>query len=86
MAAKKPTDLSGLVATKGKAAHVANVPARSAAPAEYMEVNNVPLNFRVSADLRRRFRVFAANHDLKLNELLRLAFDEYEERHKLRGH
>lgn len=34
MAAKKPADLSGLVATKGQAAPVANVPARSAAPAE----------------------------------------------------
>lgn len=81
MAAKKPADLSGLVATKGQAAPVSNVPARSAAPAEEAEANNVPLNFRVSADLRRRFRVFAANHDLKLNELLRLAFDEYEKRH-----
>ncbi len=81
MAAKKPADLSGLVATKGQAAPVANVPARSHAPAEEAEANNVPLNFRVSADLRRRFRVFAANHDLKLNELLRLAFDEYEKRH-----
>jgi hypothetical protein len=81
MAAKKPADLSGLVATKGQAAPVANVPARSAAPAEDAEANNVPLNFRVSADLRRRFRVFAANNDLKLNELLRLAFDEYEKRH-----
>ena len=81
MAAKKPADLSGLVATKGQAAPVANVPARSAAPAEEAEANNVPQNFRVSADLRRRFRVFAANHDLKLNELLRLAFDEYEKRH-----
>ena len=81
MATKKTADLSGLVATKGQAAPVANVPARSAAPAEEAEANNVPLNFRVSADLRRRFRVFAANHDLKLNELLRLAFDEYEKRH-----
>lgn len=81
MAAKKSADLSGLVATKGQAAPVANVPARSAAPAEDAEANNVPLNFRVSADLRRRFRVFAANNDLKLNELLRLAFDEYEKRH-----
>jgi len=81
MATKKTADLSGLVATKGQAAPVANVPARSAAPAEDAEANNVPLNFRVSADLRRRFRVFAANHDLKLNELLRLAFDEYEKRH-----
>ena len=81
MATKKTADLSGLVATKGQAAPVANVPARSAAPAEEAEANNVPLNFRVSADLRRRFRVFAANHDLKLNELLRLAFDEYEKQH-----
>ena len=81
MATKKTADLSGLVATKGQAAPVANVPARSAASAEDAEVNNVPLNFRVSADLRRRFRVFAANHDLKLNELLRLAFDEYEKQH-----
>lgn len=80
MSAKKPADLSGLVATKGAAAPVANMPARSAAPAD-VEANNVPLNFRVSADLRRRFRMFAAAHDLKLNELLRLAFDEYERNH-----
>ena len=45
MATKKTADLSGLVATKGQAAPVANVPARSAAPAEDAEVNNVPLNF-----------------------------------------
>ncbi len=86
MAAKKPADLSSLVATKGRAAPVGNVPARSAVSTENVETNNVPLNFRVSADLRRRFRVFAANHDLKLNELLRLAFDEYEEQHKPRDH
>lgn len=81
MAMKKTTDLSGLVATKGQAAPVTNVPARGGALVEDTEANNVPLNFRVSADLRRRFRVFAANHDLKLNELLRLAFDEYEKQH-----
>jgi len=81
MAIKKPADLSSLVATKGKAAPVADMPARSAAPSDDVEANNVPLNFRVSADFRRRFRVFAANHDLKLNELLRLVFDEYERRH-----
>lgn len=81
MAIKKPTDLSALVATKGQAAPVANVPARNIVPTEDADTNNVPLNFRVSADLRRRFRVFAANHDLKLNELLRLAFEEYEKRH-----
>jgi hypothetical protein len=80
-ATKKPSpDLSSLVATKGQAAPVAQVPARSAAPAD-TQTNNVPLNFRVSADLRRRFKTYAAAHDMKLNELLRRAFDEYEQRH-----
>ena len=83
MAAKKPSaDLSGLVATKGGAAPIADMPPR-VMPAEVTEeANNVPLNFRVTASLRRRFRLFAAAHDLKLNELLRLAFDDYEQRHK----
>lgn len=78
MAAKKPADLSGLVATKGKATPISNIQTRSATVGEGEEANNMPLNFRVSADFRRRFRVFAANHDLKLNELLRLAFEAYE--------
>ncbi len=81
MATKKPADLSDLVATKGRAAPVANVLSRNVKPLGEAEANNVPLNFRVPADLRRRFRMFAAKHDLKLNELLRLAFDEYEKRH-----
>lgn len=83
MAAKKSTDLTGLVATKGSAVPVADMPSRSIKPVsvEADEANNVPLNFRVTAELRRRFRMFAAAHDLKLNELLRRAFDEYEQRH-----
>lgn len=36
-----------------------------------------PLNFRISASFRREFRTYAATHDLKLNELLRLFFDAY---------
>jgi hypothetical protein len=36
-----------------------------------------PLNFRVSATFRRDFKTYAAQHDLKLNELLRLSFDAY---------
>ncbi len=84
MATKKATaDLAGLVATKGSAAPVADMPTRAPArpAADDDAANNVPLNFRVSADLRRRFRMFAAAHDLKLNELLKLAFTEYEKRH-----
>ncbi|MCC4622549.1 hypothetical protein LL965_21790 [Xanthomonas cassavae CFBP 4642] len=83
MATKKSADLTGLVATKGSAAPVADMPPRTLKPTPTNDdpANNVPLNFRVSADLRRRFRMFAASHDLKLNELLRLAFTEYEKRH-----
>lgn len=84
MSAKKQVDLTGLVATKGQAAPVADMPTRApVSPAESEDAaNNVPLNFRVAGDFRRRFRVYAASHDLKLNELLRLAFDEYEKNHK----
>lgn len=36
-----------------------------------------PLNFRVPADFRREFKTYAAQHDLKLNELLRRSFQAY---------
>ena len=36
-----------------------------------------PLNFRIPASFRREFRTYAATHDLKLNELLRLCFEAY---------
>lgn len=43
------------------------------------EQNFAPLNFRVSAAFRRDFKTYAATHDLKLNELLRLSFDAYRQ-------
>lgn len=82
---KKPAaDLSGLVATKGHAAPVANMPSRTPATQQDTtaeDASNMPLNFRVPGEFRRRFRMYAAAHDLKLNELLRLAFDDYEKKH-----
>lgn len=59
-------------------------PAASAASCECApsdQKNNVPLHFRVAPDLRRRFRMFAATHDLRLNELFRIMFEEYQQRH-----
>jgi hypothetical protein len=41
------------------------------------EGNLMPLNFRISATFRREFKTYAARHDLKLNELLRLSFEAY---------
>ena len=36
-----------------------------------------PLNFRIPASFRREFKTYAATHDKKLNELLRLCFEAY---------
>jgi len=80
MSTRKPVaDLSGLVATKGQAAPVSARVRSTTSPTD--TDTNLPLNFRVSAEFRRRFRTFAVTHDMKLTELLRLAFDEYEKQH-----
>jgi hypothetical protein len=69
---KKAAALSpGLVAVKGSAAPIPDMPARSP------DAGLQPLNFRVSADFRREFKTYAAAHDLKLNELLRRSFEAY---------
>lgn len=75
---KQPALTSGLVAIKGAAAPAPDMPARGATLATAKkEANLEPLNFRVSASFRTEFKTYAAAHDLKLNELLRLAFDAY---------
>jgi hypothetical protein len=51
-------------------------------PAQEKEANLAPLNFRISASFRREFRTYAATHDLKLNELLRLSFESYRRQHR----
>ena len=71
----KSTPLSsGLVAIKGSAVPVADMPTRGA-PRE--DAGLMPLNFRVSAAFRRTFKTYAASHDLKLNALLKLSFESY---------
>lgn len=84
MPSRKVADLPpGLVAIKGSAAPMSGVESRSAPgtakeakPAGERETG-LPLNFRVSAELRRAFKTYAARHDLKLNELFRLSFEAY---------
>lgn len=41
-----------------------------------------PLNFRVSASFRREFKTYAARHDMKLNQLLRLSFEAFRKAHE----
>jgi len=58
-------------------------PARQTAPEpEVKEPNLTPLNFRIPASFRREFRTYAATHDLKLNELLRLCFEAYRKQQR----
>jgi hypothetical protein len=78
---KKPAPLSShLVAIKGSAAPVDDMPTRgAAAPAKEEGTSLAPLNFRVSAEFRREFKTYAAAHDLKLNKLLALSFQVYRQ-------
>ena len=84
---KKPAALSAdLIAPKGGAKPPPDMPVRSSGmpDQEASAINRggegeggLPLNFRVSAAFRREFKIYAAQHDLKLNELLRLSFEAY---------
>lgn len=79
-AKKKSAELSaGLVAVKGAAVPTSDMPARAPLVQEPAEAEKglAPLNFRVSAAFRREFKTYAAQNDLKLNELLRLSFEAY---------
>ncbi len=83
---KKPELSASLVAVKGAAAPAPDMATRatapvaapaSAAPERAKREELVPLNFRISATFRRAFKTYAAEHDMKLNELLRHCFDTY---------
>jgi hypothetical protein len=66
-----------LIATKLKAAPEAPSaePASAEAPAARVYELGEPLNFRVKKDFKRLFKSTAAQHGLKMNELLVEAFD-----------
>jgi hypothetical protein len=63
------------------AAPLADSPALSGpggqAPEAEADRGSMPLNFRVPDSFRREFKVYAAKHGLKLNELLRRSFEAY---------
>lgn len=66
----KPADLAPhLIGTKGKVGR----PTPGAATA------NEPLTFKVSAEFKRRFRRYAVDHDLRLNQVLVRAFEALEQ-------
>lgn len=78
---KKPANLSSsLVAVKGAATAPVDATSRGPEPSPAL----APLNFKVDADFRRRFRQRAAEADLKLNQLLKEALAAWEEKRGLR--
>ena len=87
MAKNKVGNLSaGLLASKGQAKVNASLvdsgsSAREIEPGGNASKADSPLNFKVDAEFRRRFKTRAAEADLKLNELLRQALDAWEEKH-----
>jgi hypothetical protein len=83
---------SNLVAVKGTAMPAPDMPGRGAptavgaVPPDFGpkpersangDASGMPLNFRVTDAFRRDFKVYAAQHGLKLNELLRRSFEAY---------
>ncbi len=78
---RKPTAAlsAGLVAVKGTAAPAPDMPGRTdPEPADREPTGGgMPLNFRVPESFRREFKVYAAQHGLKLNELLRRSFEAF---------
>ena len=84
MAGKRTADLSAtLVAVKGGAGVAPDATGRQPAAAVASPANE-PLNFKVDSDFRRRFRLRAAEANLKLNALLREALDAWEEKRGVR--
>ena len=63
--------IGGRPSSHEESADASPAPKAAKAVAQY----GVNLNFRVPAEFRRRFRGYAASHDLKLNEVLIKAFE-----------
>jgi hypothetical protein len=60
------------------AAAGSETPAREAKPGSDKVV---ALNFRVSADFKKAFKIAAATHGVTQSDLLQQAFDEWRQRH-----
>ena len=90
---KRPS-LEGLIAVKGSAAPAIKaapmpvptpIASEDSPPAPTLaavptapEEDLVPLNFRVPAAFKRKFKTYAASHDMFLTELLKLSFEAYQ--------
>ena len=63
-----------------QAPHLSGTKGKVGRPTSGASAANEPLTFKVSADFKRRFRRYAVDHDLRLNQVLVLAFEALEAR------
>jgi hypothetical protein len=84
--------IPGSIATKGSGASASDKPphkapqpvrqTKKAVPFEERDVENIEtLNFRVLPEFKREFKIYAASHDMKMNDLLRRSFQAYRKHH-----
>ena len=66
--------------TTSKETAFQNVPRLSREPIKRRAPNLTPLNFKVSEEFRREFKTYAAQHNMKLNQLLFDAFAALKEK------
>lgn len=79
MSKKNAPDLTALLSVKGTATPTQTPTRASVQPAAPSDNKNTePLNFRVPADFRKRFKQLALNKDMNQTELLFAMFNQYE--------
>jgi hypothetical protein len=57
-----------------------NVPQPARVPGKRKAANSIPLNFKVPEEFRREFKTYAAQHNMKLNQVLFDAFAALKEK------
>ena len=70
----------GMQETTSRKTPPQNVSHSAGEPAKRKTPNSTPLNFKVSEDFRREFKTYAAQSNLKLNQLLFDAFAALKEK------
>lgn len=67
---KNQPNLAGLVTPKGSAGPTKAIPQRDA-----VEEALQPMNFKVPSSFHREFKLYAAEHSMKMNQVLFEAFE-----------
>ena len=72
------TNMQKATSTKGRLSRNVSQPTRG--PGKRKAANSTPLNFKVPEEFRREFKIYAAQHNMKLNQVLFDAFAALKEK------